>query len=132
MRPVITQRRLASRKGERGFLTLIGLLVVIVIIGIMLAMYAGPSGKGGGSGGAGGGTVLGGSVRQARSTVCRNNLSQFRQAVQVEVNLTGAYPVSLEALQLGLPASCPGGDEPYDYDPTTGQIQCVHPGHERY
>jgi len=129
---VITQRRLASRKGERGFLTLIGLLVVIVIIGIMLAMYAGPSGKGGGSGGAGGGTVLGGSVRQARSTVCRNNLSQFRQAVQVEVNLTGAYPVSLEALQLGLPASCPGGDEPYDYDPTTGQIQCVHPGHERY
>lgn len=126
---MIAQRRLASRKGERGFLTLIGLLVVIVIIGIMLAMYAGPSGKGGGAGGE---TVLGGSVRQARSTVCRSNLSQFRQAVQVEVNLTGAYPVSLEALQLGLPATCPVGDEPYDYDPTTGQIQCVHSGHERY
>ena len=129
MRPVTAQRRLAWRKGERGFLTLIGLLVVIVIIGIMLAMYAGPSGEGGGSSG---GTVLGGSVNQARSTVCRNNLSQFRQAVQTEVALTGAYPVSLEALQLGLPATCPVGEAPYDYDPTTGQVHCVHPGHERY
>ena len=76
-----TQRRLASHRGERGFLTLIGLLVVIVIIGIMLAMYAGPGGEGGG---------------------------------------------------LSLPATCPVGEEPYDYDPTTGQIHCVHPGHERY
>lgn len=129
MKPVTAQRRLASRKGERGFLTLIGLLVVIVIIGIMLAMYAGPGGGGGGSGGE---TVLGGSVRQARSTVCRNNLSQFRQAIQVEANLNQAYPASLEALRLGLPASCPVGEEPYDYDPTTGQIHCVHPGHEHY
>ena len=129
MRPVRTQRRLASHRGERGFLTLIGLLVVIVIIGIMLAMYAGPGGEGGGSSG---GTVLGGSVDQARSTVCRSNLSQFRQAVQTEVGLTGAYPVSLEALRLGVPATCPVGGEPYDYDPTTGQIHCVHPGHERY
>jgi hypothetical protein len=43
------------------------------------------------------------------------------------------YPASLN--ELGLPASmlvCPVSQQPYQYDPTTGQVRCTTPGHTRY
>ena len=42
-------------------------------------------------------------------------------------------PASLAAAKItGDLARCPIGHEPYVYDPATGTIHCVHPGHEKY
>jgi hypothetical protein len=123
----------AWRRSERGSFTLIGLLVVIVIIGIMFAMYFG--GGGGGPAGPGGGspaTTLGGAKQRAGDTVCRNNLSQLRAAIGIAAGTSGENPRSLDGLQAGVSVSCPVGDEPYEYDPATGKVKCVHPGHEEY
>jgi len=27
---------------------------------------------------------------------------------------------------------CPVGGEPYQYDPSSGRIWCIHPGHEKF
>jgi len=120
---------------QRGYLTLIGLLVVIVIIGILFVVLYGGGGGGAGSGsgvGGTGGTPLGASVRTARGTVCKNNLNQLRLAINMFVNANDRYPSSLEELHAGIPPTCPDGGEPYQYDPTTGEVRCVHPGHERF
>jgi len=121
----------AWRRSERGFLTLIGLLVVIVIIGILFALYFGGTGPKS-AGPAGATTTPGRAVEQARDVVCRNNLAQIRAAIQTYVATSGAYPPSLESLEVGIPLNCPVGGEPYVYDPATGQVHCVHPGHGRY
>ncbi len=119
---------------ERGFFTLIGLLAAIVIIAILFVVYFG--GGGGGSSGAGGvgtpATTLGGAKDRAGDAVCRNNLSQLRAAVSLQLATAGANPPSLEGLQPGIALSCPVGDEPYQYDPATGKVRCAHPGHEAY
>jgi len=124
---------------QRGFLVLIELLVVIVIIGILfVALYG--TGAGGGAGGkgsdntgaTGGGTPLGASVRMARGTVCKNNMAQLRMAIGIFANTNERNPNSLEEVNAGVPLTCPVGGEPYQYDPNTGQVHCVHPGHEGY
>jgi len=121
------------RSGERGFLTLIGLLLVIVIIGILFAMYAGGLG-GGGSPATGGGaaTTLGGAKNRASDTVCRNNLSQLRAAISIYAGTAGSNPSSLDSVQPGVSLTCPLGGEPYQYDPLSGKVKCVHPGHGNY
>lgn len=126
--------RWAWREAQRGYLTLIGLLVVIVIIGILFSFYGGggPAGSGAGSQ-PGGGTVLGGAMSRARGVTCRNNLQQVRVAISTYSGLNeGSFPASLEALQAGVPLQCPEGGEPYQYDATTGQVHCLHAGHERF
>lgn len=123
----------ALRNSERGFMTLIGLLVVIVIIGILFALYAGGPVPGTGEGGEGGpSTTLGGAADRGRDAVCRNHLSQIRAAISMHVATTGEFPPSLEAVNAGVPLECPAGDEPYEYDPEAGKVRCVHPGHESY
>ncbi len=118
----------AWHRSQRGFLTLIGLLLVIVIIAMLFAFH------GGGGTGTGGTSVdtLGGSVQEARGTVCKNNLAQLRTAISLFSDANGRYPNSLEELDAGISLSCPVGGEPYEYDPATGTVNCVHPGHERY
>jgi len=124
--------RLVSRSRQRGFLTLIGLLMAIVIIGILMAMYGMPMG-GGGAGGTGESeTIIGGTQDRAKDVVCRNNLSQIRAAIGIYAGTNGSNPPSLEDLNLGIPMSCPVGGEPYDYTMSTGQVHCVHPGHESF
>jgi hypothetical protein len=75
-----------------------------------------------------------GEVRQAAESLeCRNNLSQIRAAIQMRTTTDETYPASLN--ELGLPASmlvCPVSGQPYQYDPTTGQVRCTTPGHMRY
>jgi type II secretory pathway pseudopilin PulG len=124
----------AWRRSERGFLTLIALLVVIVIIGILFATQMGGLGGGGSSVPGEPGTMLGGAVNRADATVCRNNLNQLRSAIAIYQANNGAFPPSLEALQsnVSLALTCPVGGEPYQYDATTGQVHCVHPGHEGF
>ncbi len=123
--------RLGLYKTQRGFFTLIGLLVVLVIIGILMAMYGLPGGTGTGAGG-GATTVAGGAKERAQDVVCRNNLNQLRGAVGVYTSTGQGYPPSLESLNVGVSLSCPVGGEPYDYDPTTGKVSCIHPGHESF
>lgn len=127
--------RLAWRSRERGFLALIGLLVVIVIIGVMfVVMYGMPVSPTNAPGPAPGSgtvatTVLGAAKERAEQSVCRNNLQQFRQAIGVYQANGEGNPPDLESLKLGLPAACPDGGEPYQYDPISGQVHCIQPGH---
>jgi type II secretory pathway pseudopilin PulG len=136
------------RRGERGFLTLIGLLVVIVIIGILAVIMfsGGPSGPAtrereqllretGGTTSGGPHTVYGRAMQAARGSLCRNNLSQARMSLQLFTTNNGRYPSSLEELARstpGLVLRCDVSKQPYSYDPTTGRIWCTQPGHERY
>lgn len=121
----------AWRSSERGFFTLIALLVVIVIIAILFAtQYGGPARRGGTSGAPGEPhTVLGGAVNRADATLCRNNLAQLRAAITIYQGNYNAFPPSLDELQSGVTLTCPVGREPYEYDPNTGAVRCVHPGH---
>ncbi len=121
-----------SHDPERGFLTLIGLLIVIVIIGILMAMYGMPGGGGGSSGTGAPITVMGGAKTRAQGVLCQNNLQQLRVAIGIYQGNNQTFPPSLDAANAGISLNCPVGGEPYDYDPTTGQVHCVHPGHERF
>lgn len=125
------------RSSERGFLTLIALLVVIVIIGILFAsQYGGRTRRSAQTGGrvpAGESqTLLGGAVDRADATLCLNNVKQLRMAISIYQGNMGTFPGSLAELQSGVTLACPVGEEPYEYDPNTGVVRCVHPGHERY
>ena len=125
----------AWRRSEGGFLMLIGLLVVLVIIMILYkSQFGGPAG--GGNSGAPGEpqTTLGGAVDRADQTVCRNNLAQLRAAIAIYQGNAGSFPPSLDVLQSGqsLALSCPVGGEPYQYDPNTGAVRCMHPGHASF
>ena len=79
-------------------------------------------------------TVLGAAEWAAKDEVCRSNLSQLRQSLQISAGSNDdKYPATLEETHLGADFyHCPLGKEPYSYDPTTGQVHCVHPGHEQY
>jgi hypothetical protein len=123
----------AWRSSQRGYLTLIALLVVIVIIGILFATQYGGRSRAGRPGAPGGAqTTLGGAVERADSVLCRNNLSQLRAAISVFQANSGAFPASLEELQANAALKCPVGGEPYQYDANTGTVRCVHPSHEGF
>lgn len=129
------RHRLALRRSSGGFFTLIGLLLAIVIIGILLVMYVLPGGTGGAGGTGGTGdtkTIIGGTKGRAQDAVCRNNLAQLRAAIGIQAATGSDNPPSLAGLSAGVDLSCPSGGEPYEYDPSTGQVRCLHPGHESF
>ena len=78
-------------------------------------------------------TVLGNAKATAEDEVCRSNVSQARQFLQVAkatdedtkftnvADIPGAKTVS----------TCPVGHEPYTID-AAGTIHCPHPGHEKF
>jgi hypothetical protein len=137
------RQKLPANYGEGGFLSLISLLLTLVIICILAVYFLrGPGGFGGATGGAGagasgaGGGVGGaiGAMNKAKEATCRNNLQQLRAAIQIFVSNGEGNPESLEQLTAtspGLQLKCPVGGEPYEYDPQTGTVKCVHPGHEK-
>lgn len=126
---------------KEGANTLIATMVVIVIMLLLaVALFKGESmfsskapmparadGKGV--------TVMGAAEMAAKDAVCRSDLSQLRQALELasQSDPDGHFPATLQ--ETHLPSEfyrCPVGHEPYAYDPATGQVHCVHPGHEKY
>ncbi len=80
-------------------------------------------------------TTLGAAEDQAKAVECKNNLDQIRQAIVMDRQMDEGTPPpqSLQSVH-GLPDSmkaCPVSGRPYIYDPRTGQVHCVTPGHER-
>lgn len=114
-------------------------LIVIAIMGILAVALLKPWAVGGTAKPAradGKGNTVPGLVKlSAEDDVCRSNLGQVRLAIQVaQSSGEDAAPQSLSELP-GLPKSflsCPLSKEPYAYDPSTGTVRCVHPGHEKY
>jgi hypothetical protein len=78
--------------------------------------------------------VLGQARYDAKDDVCRSNLASLRQAIQIFESTNDDHPPdSLSETKLGQEFyNCPIGHEPYAYDPATGTVHCVHPGHEKY
>jgi hypothetical protein len=126
-----------NRRGH----TLIGLMAAMAIIAILsVGLFYGSGMLKGGPAKSprkdGKGTTIPGLAKlQAQDTVCRNNLSQLRSGLQIAQTSSGddTYPQTLEETRLGSSFyQCPVGKERYTYDPTTGQVTCPHPGHEKY
>jgi hypothetical protein len=131
---------------KRGNWTLISMLVTVAIIIVVAAMYfhgGVPSPTSVKQGDplldASGGkvTVMGQALDAARGTNCRNQLSQIRQSVSAWKSSTGSEqnPETMAELGLGVGADyfkCPVTGEPYAYDPATGTVRCVNPGHANY
>lgn len=125
-------------RDRRGFFSLIELLVVLVII--MLATYlwlgggSGPSGVPGYVSRQGGPTTTPGMALDAAVAVqCVENLRSIRQAVQAQQVEERPYPQTLA--DLGLPMAslrCPNTGQEYQYDPATGRVKCLTPGHGNY
>ena len=121
---------------KRAF-TLVSMIATIAIIAILAVVYIGWNGNGGVSPRKDGhGTTMPGLVKaKAQDEVCKSNLSQVRSALVIAQTSDpdGAYPATLEETRIGKDFySCPMGHEPYNYDPKTGQVHCVHPGHEKF
>ncbi len=113
---------------------MIATLIVIAIIAILAVVFL----KGGGGMSARkdgiGKTIVGQTKAAAKDDVCRSNLGQLRLALQIAQDpVEGTWPATVEGAKIGSDFySCPLGHEPYVYDPKTGQVHCVHPGHEKY
>lgn len=118
-------------KRQRGYLTLIGLIVVIAIIAIVTATYYGsPIGEPREDGV--GNTLLGSSVAKARDEECKSNLRQIRGLVQV-AQIGDEKVQSLS--ELGAESKsvrCPIGGEGYVLDVEEQKVTCPHPGHQAY
>jgi len=72
-------------------------------------------------------------LQKAIGEKCSENLRQVRAAIEAARGADGSYPESLAAVQdISQISSCPLGHEPYVYDQKTGEVHCVHPGHEKF
>ena len=129
------RRPSSPQKGQ----TLVATLVVIAILAVLAVAILRPWAVGGTAKPARadglGNSMPGLAKLKADDTVCASNLSQVRLAIQIaRGNADDQPPASLAELP-GLPKeflSCPIGHEPYAYDPATGTVRCVHPGHGKY
>jgi hypothetical protein len=122
----------------RGF-TLVSTLMTMAIICLLAVVLFKGSGIFGASAGSDrpdgkGKTIVGKSMYSAKDEVCRSNLSQLRQSLQIlRINEDDQPPATLEDSRLGSSFyTCAVGGEPYTYDPSTGRVSCPHPGHEKY
>lgn len=114
----------------------IGILAAVAILGVLLMvwLYYGTGGSATSAGAGAPPVSRVGEVKQASESVeCRSNLSQIRQAIQIRMTTAETPPPDLNGL--GLPPTmlvCPVSGQPYQYDPSTGKVQCPTPGHMSY
>jgi len=123
--------KLRTNRTSHAAFALIELLIVLAIVAILAGglytVYVGKSGKAG--------AKSHGPVAEAQLTVCTENLRQIRMAIDMQKNgdADGKAPASLAELKFPRESLiCPDGKEPYVYDAETGQVRCVHPGHEKF
>ena len=120
--------------------TLVASLVVILIIGILAVVML----KGSGAFGAkqstradGRGTTVPGLVKaRAEDTVCKSYLGQLRMSLGLaKMDNDDQWPATLQETRLGETYyTCPmgKGNNPYQYNPATGEVKCTYPGHGKY
>ncbi len=119
---------------KKGF-SLIEILVVLVIIVVLSSVLTGVY-----LGSKGGSKIDDGKahspMQRAKDTVCLENIHSVRISIAAAhaSDTEEKFPGSLSELrELGSQLrACPVGKEPYEYDPTSGQVKCVHPGHANY
>ncbi len=131
------RRRWGWPDSQAGFWALIELLIVAIIIAVAVSYYLSSQRmvgavSGGNPAGYDATTTPGIAIERAKGVECQNNLQQLRAAVATYQANNGTLPSSLEELQSNVPLTCPVGGEPYTYDPSTGQVHCVHPRHVQY
>ena len=120
--------------------SLVGLLFTIAIIAILaVVLLHGQNVFGSADPGSlrkdgKGKTVLGASLARAHDAVCMEDIRQVRESLQINRDeVDNKWPATLQDTRLGADFyKCPLGGEPYQYDPSTGVVKCVHPGHEKY
>jgi len=82
-------------------------------------------------------TVVGQSMARAKDSVCMNNLSQIRTAINLARTASAEeteLPPALDGYR-GLSKemiACPIDKKPYEYDAVAGTVKCNHLGHEKY
>jgi hypothetical protein len=144
--PIQNPKSKIQNRSEAGQASLISLLVGMVIIGVLVWVFLfrhsnKPSQVQKDAGNAivhsDKTTIPGAAMDQAKGVECQNNLSQLRQIIQMDRDSggdeAGSAPPSLQAVH-GIPSEmkvCPASGRPYAYDPRTGRVWCVTPGHER-
>ena len=129
----MSQASRVSSRGDRGFV-LIEILVVLVVLVALAAIYFGVRKKPGEVKPAFEGeaqTTLGKSLQKAEGVGCQTNLSQLRQMLQMEWTTNSQDPAALNSSG-GVPLKCPVSGYDYHYDPQSGRVWCVTPGHEKY
>jgi len=114
-------------RGHRGAL-LIELIIVVVIIALLAAAYLGLMRRS--PGGKGEKPTPKEAMDKARGVECANNLRQLRALIQMKVAEDERYPAALDSSS-GM-ARCPVSGQAYRYDPRSGRVWCVTPGHERF
>ena len=130
---------MTGRRFQRGE-SILGMLVILVLIIVGFVLYFRLKPPEPGMRRPGGPTsTYGQSLEKGKSTDCQNNLRQIRFAITMERTQGGeteAPPPTLQSLQsqnIGPQMlKCPVQNQPYQYNPQTGQVWCPTPGHERF
>lgn len=84
-------------------------------------------------------TVLGQSLERGTEVDCKNNLAQIRNGITMDRTQSGETeppPPTLQSLHSqGIGPQmlkCSVSQQPFQYNPQTGQVWCPTPGHERF
>jgi prepilin-type N-terminal cleavage/methylation domain-containing protein len=113
---------------RRGFV-LIELLIVIAIIALVVVGYLGLTGDDDGDGEADTPSTPKQAIDRGKMVECAANLRNLRGEIELFNIEHGRYPEKFNPS--GAVGSCPVSGRPYVYEPQTGTIRCVTPGHEQ-
>jgi len=127
---LLSRRDYLRRSGFSLIEILVVMAIIVVLSSITYGVYLGGHSKNAPPGKAHS------PMERAKDVVCMENLRSVRQCVEASRSgdSDGKFPGALTEMR-ELTAelrACPEGKEPYQYDPATGQVKCVHPGHENY
>ncbi len=132
-----------TRRGESGQAALVGLVVAaalaLLLVWVLMGQRSKPTAKGADDlTNPSPQTTYGAAMQRGHDVECMNNLSQIRTALRMaaQTGTEEGNPPSLRDLSAqGIPQSmmvCPVSHRPYAYNPQTGQVGCLTPGHQRF